>query len=237
MPQQAAQQGHAGTQPSQAAATGRASSKLSIIGIGVAGALLTAAAIGGVVMMSGPASAPTQVAAVSAPAAVAPAPVVVPAPAPAYVAPVAAPATVAPAPVVAPAPAPVTAPAPAQSFAGLPGPAQTAPPLNAPGQCQIGQTQQLSINLSATKRSEVGNVIRVHSGTYVSPPIVLTQAAQTVTFPAPPGATNSARIMIEQSTIGGSTFDDEANGISVIFDSNIDAHRDFVLLRWSTPRC
>ncbi len=195
MPQQAAQQGHAGTQPSK----GRASSKLSIIGIGVAGALLTAAAIGGVVMMSGPASAPTQVAAVSAPAAV--------------------------------------APAPTQSFAGLPGPAQTAPPLNAPGQCQIGQTQQLSINLSATKSSEVGNVIRVHSGSYVSPPIVLTRTAQTVTFPAPPGATNSARIMIEQSAIGGSTFDGEANGISVVFDSNIDAHRDFVLLRWSTPRC
>lgn len=240
MPEQAAQQGHAaiqgGTGPG--IAKSRASSKMTMIGVGVVGALLTAAAIGGVVMMSGSASTPvaTQVAAVSAPAVVAPAPVA----APAYVAPVTTPAYVPPitaaAPVTTVAP-PVTAPPPAQSFAGLPGPAQTAPALNAPGQCQIGQQQLLSINLSATKKSEVGNVIRVHSGAYVSPPIVLTRVAQTVTFPAPPGAQNSARIMIEQSTVGGSTFDDEANGITVVFDSNIDAHRDFVLLRWSTPRC
>lgn len=214
-----------------------------MIGIGVAGVLLTAAAIGAVVTMSGSASVPvTQVAAVSAPAVVAPAPAVAPVAPPAFVAPVAVAAPVAPpvaAPVttIAPAVAPVTAPAPAQSFAGLPGPAQTAPPLNVPGQCQIGQLQQLAINLSATKKSEVGNVIRVHSGSYVSPPIVLTRNAQTVTFPAPPGSSNSARIMIEQSTVGGSTFDDDANGITVVFDSNIDAHRDFVLLRWSTPRC
>ena len=214
-----------------------------MIGIGVAGVLLTAAAIGAVVTMSGSASVPvTQVAAVSAPAVVAPAPAVAPVAAPAFVAPVAVAAPVAPpvaAPVttIAPAVAPVTAPAPAQSFAGLAGPAQTAPPLNVPGQCQIGQLQQLAINLSATKKSEVGNVIRVHSGSYVSPPIVLTRNAQTVTFPAPPGSSNSARIMIEQSTVGGSTFDDDANGITVVFDSNIDAHRDFVLLRWSTPRC
>jgi len=234
MSEQAAQQGHAAIQGSAGPRiqNGRASSRSSIIGIGLAGALLTAAAIGGVVMMSGSASTPvaTQVAVVSAPAVVAPA----------YVAPVAAPAYVAPVTVAAPvtnfAP-PVTAPAPVQSFAGLPGPAQSAPALNVPGQCQIGQVQQLSINLSATKRKEIGNVIRVHSGSYVSPPIVLTRFVQTVTFPAPPGSINSARIMIEQSRDGGSTFDDEANGITVVYDSDVDAHRDIVLLRWSTPRC
>jgi hypothetical protein len=227
MSEQAVQPGHGAVQggsrssPAANISQRRTSSKSTIIGVGVAGVLLTALAIAGVVMMSGPASAPvsTQVATISAPTIVAPAPIA----APAYI-----PAPVQPAPIVTPAldVAPALAPVPAP-----------APALNMPGQCQIGgQRQQLAINLSATKRGEVGNVIRVHSGTYVSPPIVLTRSIQTVMFPAPPGATDSARIIIEQSTTGGSTFDD-VDGITSEFAGNIDAHRDFVLLRWSTPRC
>ncbi len=243
MPKQAAQQGHAAIQGGSRPSAGpgipksRASSRSGIIGVGVAGALLTAAAIAGVVMMSGSASAPvaTQVAAVSAPAVVAQTSTVAPAfvAAPVQMAPV-----VAPAANVAPVLAPVTAPAPAPSFAPLAGPAP-APALNVPGQCAIGggQRQQLALNLSATKRSEVGNVIRIHSGSYVSPPIVLTRSQQTVTFPAPPGATNSAQIILEQSnSAGGSTFDD-VDGITSEFAGNIDAHRDDVLLHWTTPRC
>jgi hypothetical protein len=238
MPQQAVQQGHAAIQGGRASSKSRASSRSSVIGVSVAGALLTAAAIAGVVMMTGSGSAPvtTQVAAVSAPQTPAVAPAMVTAPvAPAQVA--------APITNVAPTLAPVAAPMPApavsvttQPLARFAEPAP-APALNVPGQCRIGQLQQLSINLSATKRKEIGNVIRVHSGSYVSPPIVLTPSAQTVTFPAPPGSTDSARIIIEQSNTTGSTFDDEANGITVQFGSTIDAHRDIVVLRWATPRC
>jgi hypothetical protein len=133
--------------------------------------------------------------------------------------------------------APATNIAPALSPVAPPMPAQPAPPLKAPGQCEIGQVQQLALNLSATERSEVGNVIRIHSGSYVSPPTVLTQSSQTVTFPAPPGSTDSARIIIEQKNTGGSTFDDDANGITTEVERRIDPHRDLLLLRWTTPRC
>jgi hypothetical protein len=75
MPEQAAQQDRGaiqgGSRPSAGPNTdsSRGSSKSPLIGVGVAGALLTAAAIAGVVMMSGSGSAPinTQVATVSAP--------------------------------------------------------------------------------------------------------------------------------------------------------------------------
>jgi hypothetical protein len=230
MPEQAAQQSHAAMQGRSRPSAGpkiperRASSRSTIVG--VAGALLTAAVIAGVVMMTGSAAPPPAVAPTSAVAAAT-------VPAPFESAQATALATN-----VAPALSPVApTPAPAISdstrFAG-PAPA---PPLNIPGQCKIGQVQQLAINLSATLRKEIGNVIRIHSGSYVSPPIVLTQSIQTVTFPAPPGSTDSARIIIEQKTVGGSTFEDEANGITVEFESTIDAHHDYVLLRWTTPRC
>jgi hypothetical protein len=235
MPEQAAQQGQAAPQGGSRPSAGprmpesRTSSRSTVIG--VAGALLMAAAIAGVVMMGGPASPPSAVAPTSA---VAPATV----PAPVEPAQATAPVTnVAPAlpPVVAPALPPVAAPAPAPAISNTT--QLFAPPLNTPGQCKIGQVQQLSINLSATLPKEIGNVIRVHSGSYVSPPIVLTKSAQTVTFPAPPGSTDSARIMIEQKNVGGSTFDDDANGITIEFESTIDSHRDYLLLRWTTPRC
>jgi hypothetical protein len=200
----------------------RASSS-TVIGVSVVGALLTAAAIAGVLMM-GSASAPvaTQVAAISAPSAVAQTSAVAPAMVPAPVGPALA--AVAPPTDVAPALAPVADPAPA-------------PPLNTPGQCKIGQLQQLAIYLYASERKEIGNVIHIHSGSYVSPPIVLTRSGQIVTFPAPPGSSDSARIIVEQSNTGGSTFDDEADGITAEFESTIDPHRDYVVLRWTTPRC
>jgi hypothetical protein len=227
MPEQAAQQGHAAAQGGSRSSAGpripegRASSRSTVIG--VAGALLTVAAIAGVVMMTGSASPPSAVAPISA---VAPATV----PAPFEPAQATALATN-----VAPALSPVVAPTPAPAISDTTQP--PAPPLNIPGQCKIGQAQQLAINLSATLRKEIGNVIRIHSGSYVSPPIVLTQSIQTVTFPAPPGSTDSARIIVEQKTVGGSTFEDEANGITVEFESTIDPHRDSLLLHWTTPRC
>jgi hypothetical protein len=232
MPGQAAQQGHAALQVVSRSPTGRASSRSTIIGIGVAGVLLTVAAIGGVVMMSGSASAPvtTQVAAVSAPSVVAQAPGVAPA-----AVPVASVQTIAPAPYAPPAFSPDPAET-ARSFAGvIPSPAP-APALKSPGQCQIGQRQQLAINISATLRKEVGNVVRIYSGSYVSPPILVTPSGQIVTFPAPPGSTDSARIIIEQKTGNGATFDN-VEGITSEYAGRIDDYRDFVLLRWTTPRC
>jgi hypothetical protein len=214
MPEQAAQQGQApiqgGSRPSAGPRTpqSRASSRSTVVGI--AGALLMAAAITSVVMMSGPASPPSAVAPTSA---VAPATV----PAPFEPAQATALATN-----VAPALSPV-----------VPTPA---PPLNAPGQCKIGQLQQLALDISATKSIEVGNVIRIISGSYVSPPIVVTPSSQTVTFPAPPGSSGSARIIVEQKT-GGWTFEENANGITAEVESRIDLHRDSLLLRWTTPRC
>ena len=227
MPEQAAQQGQAaiqgGSRPSAGPriAESRASSRSTVVG--VAGALLMAAAIAGAVMMTGPASTPSAVVPTSA---------VAPATAPAPFEPAQATAL---ATNVAPALSPVAAPTPAPAISDTTQP--PAPPLNIPGQCKIGQAQQLAISLSATLRKEIGNVIRIHSGSYVSPPIVLTPSTQTVTFPAPPGSTNSARIIIEQKTVGGSTFDDQANGITVELETRIDSHRDSLLLRWTTPRC
>jgi hypothetical protein len=216
VPEQATKQGHAAIQGGSRPSAGpiprsRASSRSTIIGISVAGALLTAAAIAGVSMMTGSASAPvtTQVATVSAPSAVAQTSAVAPA--------------LIPAPAVAPAFSPVAPPMPA-------------PPLNAPGQCRVGQLQQLALGLNATTKGELGNVLRIHSGSYVSPPIVLTKYIQTVTFPAPPGSTDSALIMIEQSKTTGSKFYD-TDGITAEFNSTIDDHRDYVTLRWDAPRC
>jgi hypothetical protein len=202
------------------------SSRSSMIGVGVVGALLTAAAIASVIIMAGSASAPvnTQVATVSAPSAIeqtSVAPAMVPAP-------VGPPQAVAPVIDVAPALSPVAALTPVQ-----PAP----PPLNTPGQCEIGQMQQLALNLYATGPREVGNVLRIRSGSYISPPIVLTRSVQTVIFPAPPGSRDSARIIIEQETTGGSTFDEDANGITAEHERIIDDHEDIMLLRWTTPRC
>jgi hypothetical protein len=241
MPGQAAQeQGHAailsGSRPSAGPRIpqSRASSS-TVIGVGVVGALLTAAAIAGVVMM-GSASTPviTRVAAVSAPAAVAQTSAIAPAMVPAPVGPVLAATYVAPA--LSPVAAPTPAPDLAQSFARLAGPAP-APPLNVPGQCEIGQVQQLAINVFASRRKEIGNVLRIYSGSYVSPPIVLTTSSQTVTFPAPPGSRGWARIIVEQKRADGSTYDEEANGITVEHEGSIDLHHDVDLLRWTTPRC
>ena len=238
MPEQAAQQGQAafqgGSRPSAGPriSEGRASSRSAIIGIAFAGVLLTVAAIAGVVMMTRSASPPSAAAPTSAIATATVAPVQ---PAqPTSLATNFAPA-IPPVTVTAPAPAPAIS-NPTQSLARLAAPAP-APPLDVPGQCKIGQVQQLAINLSATQRKEIGNVLSIHSGSYVSPPIVLTKSVQTVTFPAPPGSTDSARIIIEQKTVGGSTFEDEANGITVEFESAIDPHRASLLLRWTTPRC
>jgi hypothetical protein len=88
-----------------------------------------------------------------------------------------------------------------------------------------------------SKPIEIGNVIRILSGSYVSPPIVVTRSSQTVTFPAPPGSSGSARIIVEQKTVGGWTFEEEANGITTEVERSIDPHRDLILLRWTTPRC
>jgi hypothetical protein len=239
MPEQVAQQGYAAIQgdgrPSvrtsipKGPASSRSpltSSRSSIVGVGVAGALLTAAAIACAIMMTGTAPAPaTTQATVSAPSAIAQTSAVAPAMVPAPLGPAQA---VAPVIDVAPALSPVAALTPAQ-----PAP----PPLNAPGQCEIGQMQQLALDVSATQRSEVGNVIRIFSGSYVSPPIVVTRSTQTVTFPAPAGSNGSARIMVEQRTVGGWTFDEEANGITTEVEQDIDAHRQLISLRWTTPRC
>ena len=185
---------------------GRASSSSKVLGVGVAGALITAAAIAGVVMMMGSASPPSAVAPTSAVA-------------------------------LATVPAPIE-PAQATALATNVAPAP-APPLNAPDQCEIGQRQQLSMTLFASRRSDIGNVIRIHSGPYVSPPIVLTRYSQTVTFPVPPGSRGWTRIIVEQSKAnGGSTYaDDEDNGITIEHEGRIDPYRDVDLLRWTTPRC
>jgi hypothetical protein len=238
MPEQAAQQGRAAIQGGSRPSAGpripesHASSRWKVIGFGVAGALPMVAAIAGVVMMTGPTSPPSAVAPTSAVA-----PAIVPAPfEPAQ-------ATDALATNLAPPHSPVVpTPAPAvsdttQSFARFAEPAPAPASNDVPGQCKIGQLQQLALNLSATQRKEIGNVIRIHSGSYVSPPIVLTPSIQTVTFPAPPGSTDSARIIMEQSNTNGGTFDAEANGITVEFEGSIDPHHDSVLLRWTTPRC
>jgi hypothetical protein len=228
---QTAQQGHAAIQSNNGASAGprlpqnRGSSRSMIIG--AAGVLITAAAIAGVVTITGSGSDPvnTQVATVSFPAVVAQpsAPVVAPVP-------------------VAP-PSAVTAPAPApsvtdivQSFARLAPPAPAAAPaLNDPRQCQIGQSPQLALNIHAGERSQIGNRIRIRSGSYVSPWIVVTPNMQTVTFPAPPGA-GWGRIFSEQTkTIGGDI--DEGEGVdSLEKEREIGAYGDSWIVRW-TPHC
>jgi hypothetical protein len=215
---QAARQGYAA-----GAGVSKGRAKSTIIGVGLA---LTVVALGGVMMMAGPEPSPvaTQVAAVSAPSVVAQTPAI----APAVVA-----APVQPAQAV----APVINVAPPPALVAAPPPAEPAPPLNAPRACQIGQVQQLAMDISATQRREVGNVLRIFSGSYVSPPIVVTSSIQTVTFPAPPGSNGSATVIVEQKTGGGWTFETESNGVTAEVDRDIDSHRQFILLRWTTPRC
>jgi hypothetical protein len=237
MPEQAAQQAaiQSGSRPSAGPGIPgrRASSRLNVIGVGLAGALLTAAAIAGVVTMTGSASPPSVVAPPSAVALAA-----VPAPfEPAQTAALAT--NVAPAfsPVAAPTPAPAISDI-AQSFARLVAPAP-APPLSATDQCQIGQRQQLSMTLFASRRSDIGNVIRIHSGSYVSQPIVLTRYSQTVTFPVPPGSRGWTRIIVEQSKANaGSTYEDgEADGLTIEHEGRINPYQDVDLIRWTSPRC
>lgn len=224
MPGAAAPEGQGTTQqisrssarPIAASQSSRASSRSTIIGIGIVGAVLTALTVGGVIMATGPAPAP--VAPVAAPvAAVAPAPVMAPAP-------VAAPIVAAPAPLAAPA-----APAPALAL----GPVQTPQP-SASDQCELGQ--QLAVELSASNSREVGNVVRFTVGSYVSPPITVTRTPQVVTFPAPPGAKGSAQMVTEQRYNHGFTLDG-VNGLDSEFGATSkDLLRSVVNLHW-IPRC
>ena len=78
----------------------------------------------------------------------------------------------------------------ARSFAGvIPAPAP-APALSAPTQCQIAP-QMLTVRVYAEKRSQIGNKIRIRSGSYVSPWIEETRDVKTLTFPAPPGMSST----------------------------------------------
>lgn len=237
-----AQQGRAVIQgaPRSSAGTQRpTSSRSTIIGIGVVGTLLTAAAIAGAIMMSGSPSTPvnTQVAAVSAPAAaVVQAPATAAAPvAPAY----------APAPLVAPAPpstpaVPIDLDKMLSGFLARQNPAPAAvPEPSAPDQCAVGggQRQELAVAVYAKNASEVGNLVRIHAGAYVSPPISLTRARQIVRFPTPPGSPMGwARIVLEKSTLAGSTFAD-VDGITGEVERMMNDHFTSILLHWPMPRC
>jgi hypothetical protein len=244
MPGQAAQQGHPAIQGGSRPPAGpsiqesRASSR-SVIGVGVAGALLTAAAIVGVVMMTGSASAPvtTRVAGVSTPSAVVQPSAIAPAMVPAPVGPAQA---IAPATNFAPALPPVAAPATvgniAQSFASVLGPAQ-APQPSVSDQCQVEQPQQLAVQIYASNRGEVGNIVRFSVGSYVSPPIVVTRSPQIVTFPAPAGSRGSAQMMTEQRYPQGFTLDGIDGTDSEFGPASADHMRAVVNLRWTTPRC
>ena len=207
--------GRSSAKPIAAARPSRWSSRSTIIAI--VGASLTALAVGGVIMATGPA--PTQVASATAPVvAVAPASV-------------SAPATV-PAPVAAPAPA--TAGDIAQTLARL-GPAPTPQP-RASDQCEVGQPLQLAVQLSATNPGEVGNVVRFSVGTYVSPLITVTRSPQVVIFPAPSGSRGSAQMVTEQRNSKGFTLDG-VNGLESEFGATSkDLLRSVVNLHW-TPRC
>jgi hypothetical protein len=152
-------------------------------------------------------------------------------------------AAVAPASVIAPAtfPAPVAAPAPAQApapataLARVLGPAQTPQP-SASDQCELGQPQQLAVELSASNSGEVGNVVRFSVGSYVSPPIIVTRSPQVVTFPAPPGSRGSAQLVTEQRNSRGFALDG-LNGLDSEFGATSkDLLRSVVNLHW-TPRC
>jgi hypothetical protein len=170
-------------------------------------------------LATGPA--PTPVASAAAPvAAVAPASVIAPATVPA---------------VTAPAQAPATAGDIAQTLARVLGPAPTSQP-SASDQCEVGQAQQLAVELSASNSREVGNVVRFSVGSYVSPPIVVTRSPQVVTFPAPPGSRGSAQMMTEQRNSRGFTLDG-INGLESEFGwTSGDLLRSVVNLHW-TPRC
>lgn len=203
--------GRSSAKPIAASRPSGSSPRSTVIGVGIVGALLTALAVGGVIMASGPAPTPIASTAASV-AAVAPAPVI-------------APATV-------PVPAPATDSDIAQTLARL-GPAQTPPP-RAPDQCELGQ--QLAVELSATAPGEVGNVVRFSVGSYVSPPITVTRIPQVVTFPAPPGSRGTAQMMTEQRYSRGFTLDG-TNGLQSEFTATSkDLLRSVVNLHW-TPRC
>jgi hypothetical protein len=209
--------GRSSAEPIAASRPFRSSSRSTVIGVGIVGALLTALAVGGVIMASGPA--PTPVASAAAPvAAVAPASVIAPATVPAPVA----------------AQAPATAGDIAQTLARL-GPAQTPQP-RASGQCEVGQPQRLAVEISASTPGEVGNVVRFSVGSYVSPPIIVRRIPQVVAFPAPPGSRGTAQMMTEQSNSQGFTLDG-TNGLQSEFSAtSTDLLRSVVNLHW-TPRC
>jgi hypothetical protein len=197
-----------------------ASSSSKPLIIGFAGVLLTAAAIGGFVMTqsASPSPAAPQISTI---ASVATAPVAV---APSYVAPTYVAPTIAP--VVTPAAAP-----PAVAFA----PAPLANPAPASSQCQVRQTQTLSLNISATLKGEAGNVVRIQSGSYVSPPIVVSPNGQIVTVPVPSGS-SFVTIIGEQRRTTGSTID-AMDGAELIKVTRIDDHHDAFVYRLPTPRC
>jgi len=216
--------GRSSAKPIAASQPSGSSSRSTIIGVGIVGALLTALAVGGVIMATGPA--PTPVASTAAPvAAVAPASVIAPATVPAPVA----------APAPAPAPAPATAGDIAQTLARVLGLAPTSQP-SASDQCEVGQPQQLAVELSASNSREVGNVVRFSVGSYVSPPIVVTRSPQVVTFPAPPGSRGSAQMTTEQRYSRGFALDG-INGLDSEFGwTSGNLLRSVVNLHW-TPRC
>jgi hypothetical protein len=239
MPDQAVQQGHAAPQGGGRASAGanipkgRASSRSNVIGVSIAGALLTAAAIAGVIMMTGSGSAPvtTQIAAVSAPQTAAVAPAMVPAAAPVQV--------VAPATNFAPALPPVADPATtgniAQSIASVLGPTQTPKP-SASDQCRLGQPTQLALNVYASNSEEDGNRVRFIVGSYVSPVFTITRSPQIVTFPAPAGSRGSAQMVVEQQKAWGATWDG-IDGLDLEFGPTSQDHlRTVVNLHW-TPHC
>lgn len=210
--------GRSSAKPIAASQSSGSSSRSTIIGVGIVGALLTALAVGGVIMATGPAPTPVASAAARV-AAVAPASVIAPATVPAPVA----------------AQAPATAGDIAQTLARVLGPAQTSQP-SASDQCEVGQPHQLAVELSASNSREVGNVVRFSVGSYVSPPIVVTRSPQVVTFPAPPGSRGSAQMVTEQRNPRGFTLDG-INGLESEFTATSgDLLRSVVNLHW-TPRC
>lgn len=204
--------------PPRSSSTPSSPSSKSLI-IGFAGVLLTAAAIGGFAMTQS-ASPPSVASPISAMTSVVTAPV---AAAPTYAAPT----------YVAPTIAPIVAPAapPAVAFA----PAPLANPQQAtPDQCRVGQTQTLSLNISATLKGEAGNVVLIRSGSFVSPPILVTRNGQIVTVPVSPGS-SSVTVMGEQRH-GGWTIT-PMDGAELINENHIDDHRDAFSYRLPTPRC
>jgi hypothetical protein len=223
MPSQAAQLSHQAIHSGSVAGSSfqqsRASSRSAVIG--VAGALATAAAIAGFVMMAGSAPAPVgaQVASVASEPASTVAPAYIPAPAPAQ--------TIAPAtnfapPNFAPALAPIAPP-------------QTQQP-SASDQCRLGQPDQLALQISASSAEENGNRVRFIVGSYVSPVFTITRSPQTVTFPVPAGSRGAAQMVVEQQIAKGSTWDG-IDGLDIEFGPTSRDHlRSVVNLHW-TPHC